>query len=65
VTPDVTRDVCLLARLMAANLYFAQIDGLMFELSMWRCSDELKERIIKLEAKTRKEAKHYIGVCAR
>ncbi|CAM6040140.1 unnamed protein product [Sphagnum compactum] len=60
VTPDVTRDVCLLARLMAANLYFAQIDGLMFELSMWRCSDELKERIIKLESKTRKEAKHYI-----
>jgi phosphoenolpyruvate carboxylase len=60
VTPEVTRDVCLLARLMAANLYFAQIDDLMFELSMWRCSDELKERVIKLESSTRKEAKHYI-----
>ena len=32
VTPDVTRDVCLLARLMAANLYFAQIEDLMFEV---------------------------------
>jgi Phosphoenolpyruvate carboxylase len=32
VTPEVTRDVCLLARLMAANLYFAQIEDLMFEV---------------------------------
>ena len=34
VTPEVTRDVCLLARLMAANLYFSQIENLMFEVSM-------------------------------
>uniref|UniRef100_A0A7I4B735 phosphoenolpyruvate carboxylase n=1 Tax=Physcomitrium patens TaxID=3218 RepID=A0A7I4B735_PHYPA len=60
VTPDVTRDVCLLARLMAANLYFAQIEDLMFELSMWRCSDELKQRVATLEAHAKKEAKHYI-----
>ena len=33
VTPEVTRDVCLLARLMAANLYFTQIEELMFEVS--------------------------------
>jgi phosphoenolpyruvate carboxylase len=32
VTPEVTRDVCLLARLMTANLYFAQIEDLMFEV---------------------------------
>jgi phosphoenolpyruvate carboxylase len=32
VTPEVTRDVCLLARLMAANLYFGQIEDLMFEV---------------------------------
>lgn len=32
VTPEVTRDVCLLARLMAANLYFSQIEELMFEV---------------------------------
>ncbi|KAG0558515.1 hypothetical protein M758_10G031500 [Ceratodon purpureus] len=60
VTPDVTRDVCLLARLMATNLYFTQIEDLMFELSMWRCSDELKARVMKIESLQRKEAKHYI-----
>ncbi|VAI17389.1 unnamed protein product [Triticum turgidum subsp. durum] len=32
VTPEVTRDVCLLARMMAANLYCAQIEDLMFEV---------------------------------
>lgn len=32
VTPEVTRDVCLLARMMAANLYYSQIDDLMFEV---------------------------------
>ncbi|XLS56030.1 hypothetical protein HN51_005785, partial [Arachis hypogaea] len=31
VTPEVTKDVCLLARMMAANLYFSQIEDLMFE----------------------------------
>lgn len=33
VTPEVTRDVCLLARMMAANMYFSQIEDLMFEVS--------------------------------
>lgn len=32
VTPEVTRDVCLLARMMAANLYYNQIENLMFEV---------------------------------
>lgn len=32
VTPEVTRDVCLLARMMAANLYFSQIEDIMFEV---------------------------------
>ena len=35
VTPEVTRDVCLLARMMAANLYFSQIEDLMFEVRNW------------------------------
>ncbi|GAB2274728.1 Phosphoenolpyruvate carboxylase 1, partial [Dionaea muscipula] len=48
VTPEVTRDVCLLARMMAANLYFSQIEDLMFELSMWRCDDELRARADEL-----------------
>uniref|UniRef100_A0A0D3EKY4 phosphoenolpyruvate carboxylase n=1 Tax=Oryza barthii TaxID=65489 RepID=A0A0D3EKY4_9ORYZ len=44
VTPEVTRDVCLLARMMAANMYFSKMADLMFELSMWRCNDELRAR---------------------
>lgn len=34
VTPEVTRDVCLLARMMAANLYYSQIEELMFEVRL-------------------------------
>ncbi|KAL3677299.1 hypothetical protein R1sor_027247 [Riccia sorocarpa] len=60
VTSEVTRDVCLLARLMASNLYFAQMEDLMFELSMWRCNDELRARAVQLEAFNKKDAKHYI-----
>ncbi|XP_015954036.1 phosphoenolpyruvate carboxylase, housekeeping isozyme [Arachis duranensis] len=62
VTPEVTRDVCLLARMMAANLYYSQIEDLMFELSMWRCNDELRVRADELNRSSRKDAvaKHYI-----
>ncbi|PPR82637.1 hypothetical protein GOBAR_AA38078 [Gossypium barbadense] len=60
VTLEVTRDVCLLARMMAANLYFSQIEDLMFELSMWRCNDELRLRADVLLRSSRKDAKHYI-----
>ncbi|KAE8706779.1 Phosphoenolpyruvate carboxylase 3 [Hibiscus syriacus] len=60
VTPEVTRDVCLLARMMAANLYFSQIEDLMFELSMWRCTDELRARADELFRTSKKDAKHYI-----
>lgn len=38
VTPEVTRDVCLLARMMAANLYYAQIEDLMFEVKIIGCT---------------------------
>ncbi|KAI3938484.1 hypothetical protein MKW98_010635 [Papaver atlanticum] len=60
VTPEVTKDVCLLARMMASNLYYSQIEDLMFELSMWRCSDELRERADELHRSSKKESKHYI-----
>ncbi|CAA0382468.1 putative phosphoenolpyruvate carboxylase [Arabidopsis thaliana] len=61
VTPEVTRDVCLLARMMAANLYYNQIENLMFELSMWRCTDEFRVRADELHRNSRKDAaKHYI-----
>jgi phosphoenolpyruvate carboxylase len=60
VTPEVTRDVCLLARMMAANMYFSQIEDLMFELSMWRCSDELRVRADELHTSSKRDAKHFI-----
>ncbi|TVU06053.1 hypothetical protein EJB05_49244, partial [Eragrostis curvula] len=60
VTPEVTRDVCLLARMMAANLYCSQIDDLMFELSMWQCNDELRSQADELHCASKKDAKHYI-----
>ncbi|OEL17139.1 Phosphoenolpyruvate carboxylase 2 [Dichanthelium oligosanthes] len=60
VTPEVTRDVCLLARMMAANLYCSKIEDLMFELSMWRCNDDLRARADELHRSTKKDAKHYI-----
>nr|AAO15570.1 phosphoenolpyruvate carboxylase [Lupinus albus] len=62
VTPEVTRDVCLLARMMAANLYYSMIDDLMFELSMWRCNDELRVRADEISRSSKKDAvaKHYI-----
>ncbi|KAL3355854.1 hypothetical protein AABB24_016824 [Solanum stoloniferum] len=60
VTPEVTRDVCLLARMMAANLYYSQIEELMFELSMWRCNDEVRIRADELYRSSRQDTKHYI-----
>ncbi|KAJ0110334.1 hypothetical protein Patl1_02435 [Pistacia atlantica] len=60
VNSEVTRDVCLLARMMAANLYFSQIEDLMFELSMWRCNDELRARADDLHRTSKKDSKHYI-----
>lgn len=93
VTPEVTHDVCLLARLMAANLHLSKIEALMFEvciklnarycnmyshcnilkcirgfdsqlvlqLSMWRCSGELRVRVNELVAADKKGAKYYMG----
>ncbi|KAL0837620.1 LOW QUALITY PROTEIN: hypothetical protein Bca101_089510 [Brassica carinata] len=52
VTPEVTRDVCLLARMMAANLYYNQIENLMFE---FRVAADVIHRNSRKDA-----AKHYI-----
>uniref|UniRef100_A0A7N0TYJ7 phosphoenolpyruvate carboxylase n=1 Tax=Kalanchoe fedtschenkoi TaxID=63787 RepID=A0A7N0TYJ7_KALFE len=60
VTPEVTRDVCLLARMMVANMYFSQIEDLMFELSMWRCNDELRARADELHMTAKRDSKQYI-----
>ncbi|MFU8804807.1 MAG: phosphoenolpyruvate carboxylase, partial [Bradymonadaceae bacterium] len=45
VTPEVTWRVCLLARWMAADLYYNEIDALRTELSETLCTDELREKV--------------------
>lgn len=45
VTADVTREVLLLARWMAADLYLRDIDQLLNELSMWQCNDQLRAEV--------------------
>ena len=44
VTANITREVLLLARWMAADLYLRDIDSLAAELSMQRANDELRAR---------------------
>jgi phosphoenolpyruvate carboxylase len=43
VTPDVTRRVCLMARLMAAELYWREVDELRRELSMVRANNTVNQ----------------------
>lgn len=38
---QVTRDVSLLSRWMAIDLYIRELDNLSFELSVKRCSDKV------------------------
>jgi phosphoenolpyruvate carboxylase len=45
VTPEVTRRACLLARWVAADLYFGEIDALRDELSLDHASDELRSQV--------------------
>jgi phosphoenolpyruvate carboxylase len=45
VTHEVTREVFLLGRWMAADLYLRDIRSLRAELSMWQASDELLEQV--------------------
>lgn len=40
-TMQVTRDVSLLSRWMAIDLYIRELDNLSFELSVKRCSDKV------------------------
>ena len=42
VTAETTREVVITARLSAVDLYFQQIEQLMFDLSVWRCNSELQ-----------------------
>ncbi len=46
VTPETTREVVITARLSAVNLYFQQMEQLMFDLSTWRCNSELQVSLL-------------------
>ncbi|KAG6757821.1 hypothetical protein POTOM_038147 [Populus tomentosa] len=59
VTAKVTRDVSLLSRWMAIDLYIREVDSLRFELSMMRCSDKLSREAHEiLERETSPEDRH-------
>ncbi|KAL6011012.1 Phosphoenolpyruvate carboxylase 4 [Asimina triloba] len=55
VTAKVTRDVALLSRWMAIDLYIREVDYLRFELSMNRCSDRLSSLAHEILQKACKE----------
>ena len=44
VTPETTREVVLTARMAAISEYERSVEKLMYELSVWRCNDELQAR---------------------
>lgn len=46
VTPKITREVTILARWEAANLYRQELHALYYELSMVRCNDELRASVV-------------------
>ncbi|KAF4356843.1 hypothetical protein F8388_019502 [Cannabis sativa] len=59
VTSKVTKDVSLLSRWMAMDLYIREMDSLRFELSMNRCSDRLSRLAHDiLEQETSSEDRH-------
>lgn len=59
VTAKVTRDVCFLARWIAADLYLREIDGLRFELSMMNCSQKLADYAYNIISKEHDHEEHH------
>jgi len=59
VTAKVTRDVCFLARWIAADLYLREIDGLRFELSMMTCSQKLADYAYSIISKEHDHEEHH------
>ncbi|KAI3844936.1 hypothetical protein MKX03_019311 [Papaver bracteatum] len=60
VTSKVTKDVTLLSRWMATDLYIREVDSLRFELSMNKCSNELSryvQEIVRKEAASEEQPK--------
>ncbi|KAG5079917.1 hypothetical protein JHK86_003982 [Glycine max] len=59
VTAKVTKDVSLLSRWMAIDLYIREVDGLRFELSMNQCSDKLSELAHEILKEGNDEEDHH------
>jgi phosphoenolpyruvate carboxylase len=60
VTASLTKEVLSLSRWMAADLYLRDISGLLNELSMWDCSEELSVYAAKLNgAQERQQNEPY------
>ncbi|ESQ34247.1 hypothetical protein EUTSA_v10006672mg [Eutrema salsugineum] len=57
VTAKVTKEVSLMSRWMAIDLYIREIDSLRFELSMNRCSDRLSRLADEILEKGRSQPK--------
>jgi len=57
VTSTVTREVISLSRWMAADLYLRDIRKLLNELSMWDCTDELRQAADKLVDESTRNSK--------
>ncbi|KAK3222640.1 hypothetical protein Dsin_009665 [Dipteronia sinensis] len=58
VTAKVTRDVSLLSRWMAIDLYIREVDSLRFELSMNECSDRLSKVAHDILERDKSEDRH-------
>eukprot|EP00250_Pteridium_aquilinum_P033931 c6677_g1_i1 orf=354-3539(-) len=58
VTAKVTKDVCLLARWIAADLYIREIDSLRFEFSMTSCDDKLAQYASEILEKEHEQEEH-------
>ncbi|MED6122200.1 Phosphoenolpyruvate carboxylase 4 [Stylosanthes scabra] len=58
VTAKVTKDVSLLSRWMAIDLYIREVDSLRFELSMNQCSDSLSRLAHEILEEANHENRH-------
>ncbi|KAK7306976.1 hypothetical protein VNO77_39637 [Canavalia gladiata] len=58
VTAKVTKDVSLLSRWMAIDLYAREVDNLRFELSMRQCNDKLLKLAHEILEEAKKENHH-------
>eukprot|EP00850_Spirogloea_muscicola_P006574 SM000031S11583 [mRNA] locus=s31:530160:538185:+ [translate_table: standard] len=61
VTAKVTKDVCYLAKWIAADLYLREVDSLRFELSMSKCSDEMTRVANDVLAREHQEEEFFHG----